>query len=232
MTPFRAVFLDVGGTLLHLDRDFILSCLAERGIDRDRAAFTEADRAGRAVVYQMLNSPAPGTDSARFAAYARTMLEELGCNDEDLAVMRQRIYDRNREGLLWTFTEPGTQETLQYLKNEGYTVGIVSNSDGGVKTYLDNAGLLPWIDFVVDSGTVGVEKPDPRIFQIACEQAGVEPRDAVHVGDIYQLDVVGARSAGVAAVLLDAGMVSPHTDVERINEFSDLRAWLERRAAA
>jgi hypothetical protein len=62
---------------------------------------------------------------------------------------------------------------------------------------------LDLVDFVVDSGVVGVEKPDPRIFRIACERAGVKPAEAVHVGDFYDIDVLGARAAGVHALLLD-----------------------------
>jgi FMN phosphatase YigB (HAD superfamily) len=52
---------------------------------------------------------------------------------------------------------------------------------------------------------VGVEKPDPRIFRIALERAQVEPDDAVYVGDLYSVDVIGARAVGMDAVLLDPG---------------------------
>jgi len=56
---------------------------------------------------------------------------------------------------------------------------------------------------VIDSAVVGVEKPDPRIFRLALAQAGVPPSAAVYVGDLYSVDVVGARRAGLDAVLLD-----------------------------
>lgn len=232
MTPFRAVFLDVGGTLLHLDRDYILSCLAERGIKRDRTAFLAADREARAAMRVVLNSAQPGTDASRWKVYATSMLGALGCFDEDAIAVRARIADRNREGRLWAFTEAGTKETLQSLKQNGYTIGIVSNADGRVNQYLDYAGLTPWIDFIVDSGSVGVEKPDPRIFQIACDRANIEPGEAVHVGDLYEVDVTGARRAGVTPLLLDAEGISTHHDVDTIRTLPELTDWLLRRAAA
>ena len=54
---------------------------------------------------------------------------------------------------------------------------------------------------------VGVEKPDPRIFLMGLAKAQVEPGEAVYIGDLYSVDVLGARAAGMAAVLLDPGGV-------------------------
>jgi putative hydrolase of the HAD superfamily len=80
---------------------------------------------------------------------------------------------------------------------------VVSNSDGRAAAALAAAGLLDAFEFVIDSGEVGVEKPDPRIFQIALDRLGVSPAAALYVGDLYEVDVVGARAAGLDVVLLD-----------------------------
>src|SRR2546423_15622480 len=61
------------------------------------------------------------------------------------------------------------------------------------------------LEFVLDSSAIGVEKPDPRIFRMALERSGLAPDEAVYIGDIYSIDVVGARAAGMQAVLLDPG---------------------------
>jgi putative hydrolase of the HAD superfamily len=82
-------------------------------------------------------------------------------------------------------------------------VGCVSNADGTVGRLLAGAGLAGHLEFIVDSGAVGIEKPDPRIFALALERAGVPPADALYVGDLYPVDVVGARRAGIEPVLLD-----------------------------
>src|SRR4030095_6022858 len=71
-----------------------------------------------------------------------------------------------------------------HAKAAGLIVGVISNSNGTVSRTLECAGLGVWIDFVVDSSVVGVEKPDPRIFSMAVERAGVSPGEAAYVGDL------------------------------------------------
>ncbi len=226
MTPVRAVFLDVGGTLLHLDRDFILSCLAERGITRTTADFAKADDLGRAAMAARLRSDNPGDDALRWGVYARAMLDHLECLGDDEIFVRKRIGERNAEGRLWSRTEHGTLATMQRLKKLDYVVGIVSNSNGRVHEFLEHAGLTQYLDFVVDSGTVGVEKPNPRIFEIACARAGVQPDEAVHVGDLYEIDVVGARAAGITPILIDPQHVYDAPDCDRIRAMPELLTWL------
>jgi putative hydrolase of the HAD superfamily len=69
---------------------------------------------------------------------------------------------------------------------------------------------------------VGVEKPDPRIFRMALERMGIEPEDAVYVGDVYEIDVVGARAAGMRAYLIDPLMRLGHLDCDRIASLTEL----------
>lgn len=96
-----------------------------------------------------------------------------------------------------------------------------------METCLQAAGLRDLLDFVVDSAIVGVEKPDPRSFEIACQRAGVAPYEAVDLGDIYEGDVVGARSAAPAALLVDRGRRHASLDCERIRPVSELPGWLK-----
>ena len=65
---------------------------------------------------------------------------------------------------------------------------------------------------VIDSAVEGVEKPDPAIFRLALERTGVAPEDALYAGDIYSIDVVGARAAGLRPVLVDEGDLYPDAD--------------------
>ena len=82
---------------------------------------------------------------------------------------------------------------------------VVSNANGTLAAHFDRLGLTAAVDLVLDSQVEGVEKPDPRLFQIALARSGASPDTTVHVGDLYHVDVVGARAAGLRAVLVDAG---------------------------
>jgi len=96
----------------------------------------------------------------------------------------------------------------------------VSNADGRVRGLLQDAGVIPWLEFVVDSAEVGLEKPDPRIFHAATGRLGLDPSACAYVGDIYEIDVEGARRAGLHPILIGDG---PAPDgVLRVRELSGL----------
>src|SRR6266498_3353574 len=82
---------------------------------------------------------------------------------------------------------------------------VISNSNGSVRSILNSLELTTHLDFVLDSAEVGVEKPDPKIFELALAEARVAHAEAVYIGDLYSIDVRGARAAGMRAVLLDPG---------------------------
>ena len=84
-------------------------------------------------------------------------------------------------------------------------MACISNADGRVRGLLEVAGLLPHLEFVVDSAEVGLEKPDPRIFQAAAERLALDPSVCAYVGDIYEIDVVGASGAGMKPILIGDG---------------------------
>lgn len=100
-----------------------------------------------------------------------------------------------------------SQPFLRWARQKGLIVGIVSNAEYRYQdVILPALGLnrgLEW-DFGVFSGIVGVEKPDPRIYQIALEKAGnINPSEALHIGDSMRKDYLPARSVGMHALLLD-----------------------------
>jgi putative hydrolase of the HAD superfamily len=113
-------------------------------------------------------------------------------------------------------------------------VAVVSNSEGMLESLFDELGILRAIDLVVDSGVVGIEKPDARIFRIALDYFGVPPARALHLGDNFVTDVVGARAAGVRVALVDpfGHLDGRHGDVPRVASAPDVaRAIAEARGA-
>ena len=106
---------------------------------------------------------------------------------------------------VWNTPDPQAHEALALVRRAGLRAAVISNSNGSVRSILDSLGLTTHLDFVLDSTEVGVEKPDPRIFELALTEARVVPGEAVYIGDLYSIDVRGARGSGMRAVLLDPG---------------------------
>jgi len=117
---------------------------------------------------------------------------------------------------------------LDLLKLRELTLGVLSNIDRDMETLSQELGLGPYLDFTVTSGEVGRGKPHPPIFLMALERAGVEPRKALHIGDSYASDVVGARGVGIHPLLLDRdGTQTRVTDCPRISSLMEVPEHLE-----
>ncbi len=121
--------------------------------------------------------------------------------------------------------------TLTRLRALGLKLVVVSNANGRLRYLFDRVGLTGAVDILFDSHEEGVEKPDPRLFQIALEKAQARSEATLHVGDLYYVDVVGARAAGLHAVLLDVAGLYNGYDCPRIRAFADLPAMLTHIAA-
>ena len=83
-----------------------------------------------------------------------------------------------------------------------FTLGVISNFYGNVATLCQECGLATLCDVIIDSAQVGISKPEQRIFTLALEQLGCTPQTAVYVGDSFERDVLGARSAGLCTIWL------------------------------
>lgn len=208
--PFARVetlFLDAGNTLVSIDFEWVCEELRERDVPCDPDALCRAEAAARPAVSQAVARRGTGTEGRdAFSFYLDSVLACLGAAGERrstlvtelVPVLRSRGTQR-----LWSRVMPGVPEALAALRSLGLRLVVVSNSDGTVEQGLVDQGLRPLVDEVVDSHVVGFEKPDPRIFHSALELAGSDPARTLHVGDLYAADVVGARAAGVHALLLD-----------------------------
>jgi putative hydrolase of the HAD superfamily len=225
---YRAVLFDAGGTLLFLDH----ARIAERLSTVCGARLTPAmlDQAAPAAALAL--DQAAGTDGERAARYLEVLCLSAGLPAARWVAARRELHAMHRERHLWSGGEPRNAAALERLRERGIRLGVVSNSDGRVEDALRAAGLADYFDVIVDSSVAGVEKPDPRIFAAALEPLGVAPADALYVGDVYEVDVVGAHAAGLAAALVgpNAGTVA---DVPSAPTVADLiGALLEGTSAA
>jgi len=116
---------------------------------------------------------------------------------------------------------------LKTLKNQDLTLGLLTNVVSDMKPVCTELGLDPYLNFIVTSGEAGADKPQPEIFLTALEQAGVEASEAVHVGDQYKIDIVGAMGVGIKPILLDRNDLYPEvTECPRIHSLSELTEYL------
>ena len=205
------VLLDAGGTLVSLDFQWVERELAARGVAcTDAGARTRGGRGSTGGFREAGERLVQGREPLSFADYLAIWLRRLApparVPDEvqSLAASLAPILRPPGESWrLWSVPMPGVKEALADLCEMGLRLAVVSNSDGSAERSLSATGLRPHLEQVIDSAIVGVEKPDPAIFAHALAVMGCRPERTLYVGDMYFADVVGARGAGLPAVLLD-----------------------------
>ncbi len=117
---------------------------------------------------------------------------------------------------------PDVAACLRGLKERGLALAVVSNWDAGLEALLRGLRLLPYFDEVVSSAVVGYRKPDPVIFDLACEKLGVDPSRAVHIGDRPDADGDGASAAGVRPIIVDRLDVEQDCPYERVGALTEV----------
>ena len=218
MAGIRAILFDAGGTLIHLDGERIC---AAAGLAWSADAFAAAEAAATAQVRAWILENPKSTDAERFPLYFDTILQALdlaSAAEREQAI--RRIAAEHARANLWSRASERAAETLETLHERRYRLGVVSNADGRVRRLLEDAGLASHLDFILDSSEVGYEKPDARIFLAATERLGLEPSACAYVGDIYDIDVVGASAAGLEPILL--GPCPAPDSVRRVRELAEL----------
>lgn len=221
----RAVLFDVGNTLLFLDYERLAAGVGPvAGVPLTAELLaSRADEAARAL------ERAAATDRERATLYLEALFRLAGVAEERLDDVRAALWRLHGERHLWTGVDRRTVATLARLRAAGLRLGVVSNSDGRVDQALVAAGLRQFFDVVVDSDLAGVEKPDPRIFAFALEALQLRPDEALYVGDIYDVDVVGAEAAGLHAALVDPEGRHAGGDVPSAPSVAELIDLLARR---
>jgi len=86
-------------------------------------------------------------------------------------------------------------QILRTLREAGFRLGVISDWQRGLAYFCEELGIGTFLDVVVASGELGFQKPDRRLFDVACERIGVSSREILHVGDLA-LDIEGAQAAG------------------------------------
>jgi putative hydrolase of the HAD superfamily len=218
----RTVFLDAGGVLLFPNWTRIQAALASQGVQVTAEEIARAEPRARKQLDEQ-RTIGTTTDASRGWLFFDLILAQAGiARSARTAAALTELHAYHQANNLWELVPDGVRPALAALRGHGLTLVVVSNANGTLRAHMDRIGLSSHVDIVIDSQDEGVEKPDPRLFEIALERAGGRPESTIHVGDLYQVDVVGARAAGVRAVLLDETGLHPDADCDRVASLAEL----------
>ena len=218
----RTVFLDAGGVLLFPNWIRVSDALARHDVVVAPDALSAAEPRAR----RQLDHPTTigtTTDASRGWLFFDLILAEAGIPLSDrTAAALQELQAYHQTHNLWELVPDGVRPALTALRDHGLTLVVVSNANGTLRAHMDRIGLSAYLDHVIDSCDEGVEKPDPRLFEIALARSNAQAESTIHVGDIYQVDVIGARAAGIRPVLLDETNQHPEADCARVSSLQEL----------
>jgi putative hydrolase of the HAD superfamily len=194
----RVVLFDAGGVLVYPNWSEVAHIVHER-TGRSLAVADLHDAENHAM--NALEGGAVLPDQDRWTVFMSAVLRRAGLDGyPSLDGLVFTLKDVHNSVSLWTRVAPDARATLSRLA--GYRLGVVSNANGVLKRKLQRLDLFRFFDVVLDSHEEGVEKPNPEIFRRALERLGADASQAVHVGDVENIDVAGALAAGITPIFL------------------------------
>jgi putative hydrolase of the HAD superfamily len=221
---FEAVIFDAGGVLILPDADAGRQAIRSLGHESRPEEWHRAYYTGNRGVDTM--------DVVDWEEIRRAIASDLGIPSTKLDEAVPLIEELFRS-TPWV-TVPQARDVLWSLANAGYQLAVVSNAGGTVEAELQRLGIcsvadetMPPVRVVIDSHLVGIEKPDPRIFQLALDALDVEPSRCIYVGDTVRFDVLGAQAAGLYPVHVDPFDLC-QADHSHVAALAELEAWLIR----
>ncbi len=230
----EVVFFDAGQTILRAEPSYpelAAQVYRSRGHHVDSGDIVRVSRElgshfRRAADEGRVHSASHEESYAFWTAFYRDQMRMLGIDDPgSVDVLYETFSDVRNYGLY-----DDVVETLVHLRDSGYRLGIISNFEGWLAELLDHLGIRHLFEVVAISGPLAVEKPDPKIFRWAMEQAGAEPEACAHVGDQPYFDAEAAIGCGMQGVLLDRYGQWADLDVDypKIARLSELESVLAR----
>jgi putative hydrolase of the HAD superfamily len=229
----KAVFFDLYQTLVHYQpsqEELESDALKKLGIEISAADLRRPMLTANEFIYQQiakrpLSQRSREETMALYSEYQRIVLKEAGLAAEEKTVLRLLGMMQQAKMDLVLFDD--VMPALGDLKKRNLKLGLISNIEQNMTATLDKLGLSAKLDFVVTSQDAGFTKPQPQIFQYALKQSGVKSAEAVYVGDQYQVDIVGAKGAGIKGILLDRDdYYQEKLDCPKIKSLNELTQFL------
>ena len=215
----QTVFLDAGGVIIYPNWWRVSEALAKHGVPVSPEALIHADPRARRKLDDM-KVIGGTTDATRGWLFFDLVLEHAGIGRSDAtAAALTELHAYHTASNLWEYVPDDVVPALQALRAQGKKLVVVSNANGTLRAHMERLDLTKRFDVILDSADEGVEKPDPRFFEIALARSSATRETTIHVGDLYHVDVIGARNAGLRSVLLDEAGLYPDADCPRVSSF-------------
>jgi len=222
MAKLETLFLDAGGVLVFPNWRRVSEALGGHGVTVTPEALALADPHAKRELDQ--RQPVQATsDQARGWLYFDLVLAHAGVGKSAAtAAALAELHAYHAAHNLWELVPEDVPGALARLRALSLRLVAVSNANGRLRSLMDRLQLAASFDHLLDSHLEGVEKPDPRLFRIALERSGARPESTLHVGDLYHVDVAGARAAGLGAALFDVAGLYPEADCPRVRSLGEL----------
>ncbi len=228
LSKYKAVFFDVGGTLLRVHPSvgevyarYARSYGFSGSPEEVEAQFRRQWQAIGGI--ESLGRQSGLTVERKFWRDLVFQVFEHFGGLEDFETYFDQIYEAFRKKDNWRVYEDVLQSSvLKKLQQRGVILGIISNWDSRLPETLDDIGLAHHFDFILASTVVGSAKPDRKIFEAALRQSGVGSDQACHIGDEPNTDIKGAQNAGLDAILVDRQGRHKETQVTTVQSFLEL----------
>jgi HAD superfamily hydrolase (TIGR01549 family) len=220
--PIDTILLDAGGVLTFPNWARVSDTLARHGVDVAAEALRAAEPRAKFAI-DTASHVAATNDADRGSRYFRLVFSGAGiAADAPIDAALNDLWAYHGEHNLWEHVPAEVPAALQQLQSLGLPLAVASNANGALHRLFDRLGLSRYFVAICDSCVEGVEKPDPAFFRIVLERAAGLPETTIHVGDLYHVDIVGARRAGLRAILLDPHDLYAEYEVERVKSLRDL----------
>ena len=221
MAKRRFIFFDVGNTLLFPNRARMLAPLPE-----ERHPTLETWQAlERRTKLEFDQGLMEGkVDHGFWWTFYTYLLQDLNALDNGV---RYTLVENTQNSANWDQILPGTRDALERLRKE-YAIAVISNADGRIDAVLRRCGIVDCFQSITDSGNVGHEKPHPAIFEAALREMNAGAAESLYVGDVYSVDYVGSRHAGMQAVLFDVAGAYRERELPRVESLVGLEKWLKQ----
>lgn len=244
----KGLLFDAGGILISIDFDILAKILLELVSKYDTDAkpltipcsthFEKAEQLARPLLDALLQKASSEVSSTRlqFLTYIWNIAWEMASPgtqspSADSILFKEwaaTIEAKHQSENLWQRMIPGTREALEKIQARGLVMGVVSNADGRVEEILKKVGVAQFFSIIVDSHIEKVEKPNPEIFIRALKRLNLKAEETIYIGDFYSIDVIGARKAGLGAVLMDPADAWQKDDVPKISSLDKFAELIDR----